>query len=85
MDAGRYGGRHCWETNASGSWELESHIEARGSQVPGAELTEEQLLVPGDGPRARHPDGLCQGRHRATVERVVRVLHAQPTPRALGR
>ena len=59
---------------------LEANIEACGGKVRGAELAEEHLLIPGRGARARHPDGLRDGRHRAAVERVVHVLYAHPTP-----
>lgn len=54
-------------------------MDACGGEVRGAELAEEHLLIHRRGTHARHADGLGHGRHRATVERVVRVLHAYAT------
>lgn len=58
-------------------WCSDAYIDARSGEVRGAELAEEHLLIPRCGTRARQADGLGHGRHRAAVERVVRVLHTQ--------
>lgn len=63
----------------------ETHVESRGGEVRGAELAEEHLLIPSRGARARHPDGLSHGRHRAAVERVVLVLQSPRRPEAIRR
>lgn len=62
-----------------------THVDSRGGEVRGAELAEEHLLVPSRGARARHPDGLSHGRHRAAVERVVLVLRSPRRPEAIRR